>query len=103
MTYIDLFTFEDIGEALGNPRFDGGSRHRTAELFERGNASVGNPARNDEVEMAEVGRMVQRETMAGHPPRDAHANSREFLASDPHTGQTGDPACVNVVIGSDAD
>ena len=68
------------------------NRHVAPEqAFERRRPAVGDTARHDEAEVAEVGRDVQRESVARDPSADADADRRElFLApgwADPDAGQ----------------
>src|SRR4051794_31867335 len=53
--------------------------------------------------MLEVGRHVQRETMAGDPPRDADTDRRQLFVPDPHPGQAFDSAGLDPVVCGGAD
>ena len=59
---------------------------------ERRHAAIGDAARHDQIEIVEIGRDVERKSMAGDPARDAHADRRELFAADPDAGQPCD-AC----------
>src|SRR5262249_33607040 len=71
--------------------------------FEGGDASVADAARNDEVEIAEVGRHVESKAVARDPPRYPDADGRQLLASDPDAGQPPDPAGPDAKIRGRAD
>ena len=60
------------------------------QALERRDALVGDAARDDEIEMAEVGVHVEREAVARDPARDPDADRRELLVADPGAGQARD-------------
>ena len=60
------------------------------ELGERGDAAVGEAARDDGVEIGEVGRAVHREAMEGDPGvGHLHANRADLPVAGPHAGGFG--------------
>ena len=75
----------------------------TAEPFERRNPPVGNPARDDQVEMAEVSGVVQRKPVAGDPTRDADTNRGKLFLAYPYACETADAPGLYPKIGRDAD
>lgn len=72
------------------------------QAVERRDTSVRNAARNDQIEVLQIGRDVEREPVARHPSRDPDADRRQLLASDPDAGQAVDTAGVDAVVGSGA-
>src|SRR5262245_58327781 len=58
---------------------------RVAQQFLQGSHSVtANAARNDQLKVIQIGGDVERETVHGHPARDANANSRELFLAHPY-------------------
>src|SRR5262249_15169870 len=53
-------------------------RYDLPEVLQAGHPTVGNPARNDAVEMAEIGRHVERDAVRRHPFADPHADRRDL-------------------------
>src|SRR5262245_65406766 len=74
---------------------------RTAQLVERRDAAVHYPARHDEVEVAEVGGVVEREAVTGDPARNPDANCGELFLTDPHARQTANAFRLDAVVGRD--
>ena len=49
------------------------------EALQGGHAFVGDPARDDQAELVEIGRDVERKPVARHPTGDAHPDRGQFL------------------------
>src|SRR5215467_12764224 len=75
-----------------------GSFGAASKLSQRGDTPVGDAARDDKSEMAEVSPMVEREPVAGHPSRDSHPDSGKFFLTYPDSRQPVNSARVNAVI-----
>jgi hypothetical protein len=68
---------EEIGEVVSEARFDFAEVNRALEeFFERGCFAVGYAARDDEIEIAEIGRDVVGESVRGDPAADVDADGR---------------------------
>ena len=63
----------------------------------------GNAARDDQVEILEICRHVERKAVARHPSRDPHADRRQLVAADPHAGQSFDAPRLDTVVGGGPD
>src|SRR5688572_7215229 len=59
------------------------------QFFERRDAAVGYPARNDEVEVLEGGVHIERKAVAGDPAGNADADGRQLLIADPRARESG--------------
>jgi len=99
----DSLALEHLAEVVSQPLLDIAPIGRAAQPFERCDPAIRNAARHDEVEMAEVGRMVQRETMARDPPRNPDADGGQLLVPDPDAGESPDAPGLNTVIGRGPD
>src|SRR6185503_16842202 len=66
--------------------------------FQRSDAMIGNSARNDQTEIIELCRYVQRKPVHGNPAGDAHSDCCQFLVAYPNTGQPGDASGGDVEI-----
>src|SRR5438128_1398857 len=98
-----LIAREDGSEMVRQTRFDVLGLDRTAEqTLERRDPAVRDAARNDQIEIVEIGRDVEREPVAGDPARDADPNGRELFAPDPHTGQAVHASRIDAVVGGRA-
>ena len=68
-------------------------RHRPAgRARQRRHAAARDAAGHDQVEVIEIGRHVERKTVARDPARDAHANRTQFIGADPGARQPLDAA-----------
>src|SRR5258708_30739031 len=70
----------------------------TGEPLERGEATVGDAGGDDQAEVVEVGRYVERKAMTRNPAGDAHTDGRQFLLPDPDSGQSIDTMRADAVI-----
>jgi hypothetical protein len=68
----------DFGEIDGSSKQSRQRRHPAAS----------DPAGDDQAEVVEIGRDVQRETVTGDPTGDSNAYRCEFVLPDPHARQT---------------
>ncbi len=57
------------------------------------------PARDDVLEITQIGGDVQRETVRRHPAADVHADGGDLPLAHPHAGQLGDAAGGDAEIG----
>src|ERR687887_942640 len=95
---------EDLTEARHEPVLDLGDIDRTTEQpRERCDAAIRDPARHDEIEVREIGRHVERETVARNPSRDPHTDRGQLVASDPHAGESRYTDGINAVAHGGAD
>ena len=92
---------KDRAEMMGYSIFHLKSFSRAAKLSKRGNTAVGDAARHDESEMAEVRPVVKRESVTGHPARDSNPNGGKFFLTDPNSGQAVNSPTGNPVIRRD--
>src|SRR5205814_5204836 len=65
----------------------------------RSHSATGYPAGHDQIEIREIRRHVQRESVAGHPACDADSDRGELVWSDPHPRQPLRACGHDVVIG----
>jgi hypothetical protein len=81
--------------------FDLAAIDRMAELMrERGHAAIRDPARDDQIEVLEICRHIERKTVAGYPARNADTDGGQLLATDPHSGEALHAARVDPVLAS---
>src|SRR5262245_20940307 len=71
--------------------------------FDRCDTAVLDAARDDEVEIAEVGCDIKRESVARDPPRDTDADGRQLLVTRPDAGQAIHASRRDAVVGRRAD
>src|SRR5262245_23393542 len=67
----------------------------TGELVERRHSPVRDAARHDELELIEIGRDVEGESVARDPPGDADADRRELAIADPCAREPRHAVCGN--------
>ena len=99
---------EHLGEGRLELAVDLGERQVPAEPGERGDRVAGEPAGHDPLEMAEVGRDVQRDAVIGDPMAHPHADRGDlglatFRRLDPHADPPGPPAGLDAEPGEGAD
>ena len=70
-------------------------RRLTGQPLNRRHPFVYDAARNEEVEMLELGIDVEGKAVARDPPRDSHPDSRQFVVADPHAGEPRQPVRRN--------
>src|SRR5439155_16938108 len=97
-SYVDKLAVEHAGELPGNQPFDVGAARATAELGQGRHPPIRDSARNDQVEIAEVGCVVERKSVTGDPSGNADTDGREFLLPNPYAGQAGNPSSLDPVI-----
>ena len=73
-------------------------RGADAELRHRGHG-LRQAARNDVLEIAQVGVDVQREAVRRHPPADMHADGGDLSLAHPDAGEPGNAAGLDAVLG----
>ena len=75
---------EDFGQVVGEARlhFLGGNI-AAEESFKGGSFAVGDAARNDEIEIAQVGRDVVGKAVGSHPAADVDADGGKFFLGKP--------------------
>jgi len=62
-----------------------------------------NSARDDEIEIGEVGRDVEGEPVPGDPVARVHADRGDLLAAGPHSGERSIPFAGNSIVGERVD
>ena len=60
-------------------------------------------ARDDEVEVAKIGRHVEREAVPGDPVARVHADRRDLAAARPDAGEAGVPLAGNAEVAERVD
>src|SRR5262249_16115766 len=83
----------------GQPVLDAGELDSAAEEpAEGGDAAVGGPAGDDELELVEVGVRIEAEPGARSHAPAPHSNGPGLFAADPHAGETGDALRGHAVL-----
>jgi hypothetical protein len=95
----EQFTIEHRRKMGSNATLDFVDLHLASkQLPQRGDASFGDAARNDELKIFEIRRHVDRKAVARHPSGDPNAYGRKLRVANPHACEAGDPSGVDAVI-----
>src|SRR5262245_48686652 len=97
-----MVSLEDLAEMMSDAPFDLSPFRHAAQPGERSHAPISYSTWNDQVKMAEVRRMVERESVAGNPAGNSDANRRKLFPANPHAGETGDSTGLDAAVARDA-
>jgi hypothetical protein len=101
---LDVVVREALGEATDDGVHDHAQVGRsTLQRRERRHTLVGDPARHDVPEHAEVGRDVERESVTGASAGDLDPDGGDLGVADPHSGAAVDPAGPDAEVGERGD